>query len=126
MSQAYVSLNSSDILVRDPIRNDLAQKVQDFLKSSAITVISNAVAAQKKAPTFNRSIAVAPKKQRAVALAKERLENEVRALQVITIEGVEMLRSAHEIAQIMRSSGHNLRSLSVERIAASIGLELAS
>ncbi len=123
---AYISLNSSEILAREPVRSDLQKKVVDFLKANTITVLGTRTVQSKKTQMFNTVIAVAPKKQQQVARAKERLEAEVRALAVITIEGVEMLRSAHEIAQIMRSNGHNLRGPSVERIAASIGQELAS
>lgn len=125
MQACSTSINSSEILMREPFRNDIARKVSEFLERNSITVLSTRTTGiSEKALTFNSIIAVVPNKRAHVAAEKERLESTIKELSFIEIDGVTLIRSAYEVAKIMRTRGYKMRAQSVQRIAKGIGISL--
>lgn len=120
------SAHAADIHARDKQRAELARYVDSFLENNEITVLETRIAPRPDRPAYNSALSVSPARAKQVSLARDELADLVRELSTIEIEGVRIKRSAHEVAKIMRSKGYKLRALSVRRIAASIGLELAS
>lgn len=122
--QACISVNTTEILMRNSVRNELKNKMAEFLKSNSITVLETRTAPRSDRPAYNSAINVSPAKAKQVSAAREELSALVRELSTIVIEGVVMKRSAIEIARIMRTKGHKLKAPSVTRIAESLGVEL--
>ncbi len=122
--QACISVNTTEILMRNSVRNELKNKMAEFLKSNSITVLETRTVPRPDRPTYNSVISVSPAKAKQVSAAREELSALVRELSTIEIEGVAMKRSAIEIARIMRSKGHKLKAPSVIRIAENLGIEL--
>lgn len=122
--QACISVNTTEILMRNSVRNELKNKMAEFLKSNSITVLETRTVPRPDRPAYNSAINVSPAKAKQVSAAREELSALVRELSTIVIEGVVMKRSAIEIARIMRTKGHKLKAPSVTRIAESLGVEL--
>lgn len=123
--QACISVNTTEILMRNSVRNELKNKMAEFLKSNSITVLETRTVPRPDRPTYNSVISVSPAKAKQVSAAREELSALVRELSTIEIEGVTIRKSATEVAKAMRLRGHKMRAPSVQRIAASIGIELA-
>lgn len=126
MQAGYTSVNTTEILMRDAMRNDLQNKTAEFLKSNSITVLEARTVPRHERPAYNSAINVSPAKAKQVSTAREELATMVRELSTIEIEGVTIRRPAVEIAKVMRSKGYKLRAPSVKRIAESIGIALAA
>ncbi len=123
--QACISVNTTEIVMRDAVRNELQSKIDEFLKSNEITVLETRTTPRPDRPTYNSAISVSPAKAKQVGVAREEAAALVRELSTIEIEGVTIRRSATEVAKAMRLRGYKMRAPSVQRIAASIGIELA-
>lgn len=123
--QACISVNTTEILMRNSVRNELKNKMAEFLKSNSITVLETRTVPRPDRPAYNSAINVSPAKAKQVSAAREELSALVRELSTIEIEGVTIRKSATEVAKAMRLRGHKMRAPSVQRIAASIGIELA-
>lgn len=123
---ACISVNTTEIIMRNPVRNELKNKMSEFLKSNSITVLETRTAPRSDRPAYNSALSVSPARAKQVSLAREELAALVRELATIEIEGVTMRRSATEVAKAMRIRGHKMRAPSVKRIAESIGITLAT
>ena len=119
------SINASEIRMRDPIREDLSQKVHAFLKANSITEVGTSSAKTETRPQFNHIIAVAPAKLAERQAEKEALHAAITELAHIEIAGVTLIRSAHEVSKLLRQRGFKLLSPSVTRVAESIGIYLS-
>lgn len=126
MQAGYTSVNTTEILMRDGMRNDLQNKTAEFLKSNSITVLETRTVPRHERPAYNSAINVSPAKAKQVSTAREELAAMVRELSTIETEGVTIRRPAVEIAKVMRSKGYKLRTPSVKRIAESIGIALVA
>lgn len=122
--QACISVNTTEILMRNSVRNELKNKMAEFLKSNSITVLETRTVPRPDRPAYNSAINVSPAKAKQVSAAREELSALVRELSTIEIEGVTIRRSATEVAKAMRLRGHKMRAPSVKRIAESIGITL--
>lgn len=122
--QACISVNTTEILMRNSVRNELKNKMAEFLKSNSITVLETRTVPRPDRPAYNSAISVSPAKAKQVSTAREELATMVRELATIEVEGIKLRRSATEIAKVMRSRGHKMRAPSVKRIAESIGITL--
>lgn len=124
--QACISVNTTEILIRNSVRNELKNKMAAFLKSNSITVLETRTVPRPDRPAYNSAISVSPAKAKQVSNAREELAAMVRELAIIEVEGIKLRRSATEIAKVMRSRGHKMRAPSVKRIAESIGITLVA
>ncbi len=124
--QACISVNTTEILIRNSVRNELKNKMAEFLKSNSITVLETRTVPRPDRPAYNSAISVSPAKAKQVSNAREELAAMVRELATIEVEGIKLRRSATEIAKVMRSRGHKMRAPSVKRIAESIGITLVA
>ena len=122
--QAYISVNTAEIVMRDAVRNELQSKMDEFLKSNRITVLETRTVARYERPAFNSAINVSKTKAKQAGVAREEIASLVRDLSTIEIEGVTIRRSAAEVAKAMRQRGYKMRAPSVIRIAESIGIQL--
>lgn len=118
------SINASEIRMRDQLREELGRKVNDFLKSGAITNVGTTAAKIKKRAQFNHIIAVAPAKRAERQQEKEDLSAAIAELSHIEIAGVRLTRSAHEVSALLHKRGFRLRPASVQRVAEGIGIAL--
>lgn len=123
--QACISVNTTEILMRNSVRNELKNKMAEFLKSNSITVLETRTVPRPDRPAYNSAINVSPAKAKQVSAAREELSALVRELSTIEIEGVTIRKSATEVAKAMRLRGHKMRAPSVKRIAESIGVSLS-
>ena len=123
---ACISVNTTEIIMRNSVRNELKNKIAEFLKSNSITVLEARTAPRSDRPAYNSALSVSPARAKQVSLAREELAALVRELSIIEIEGVTICRSATEVAKAMRLRGHKLRAPSVKRIAESIGIKLVA
>lgn len=123
--QACISVNTTEILMRNSVRNELKNKMAEFLKSNSITVLETRTVPRPDRPAYNSAINVSPAKAKQVSAAREELSALMRELSTIEIEGVTIRRSAAEVAKAMRQRGYKMRAPSVNRIAESIGITLA-
>lgn len=123
--QACISVNTTEILMRNSVRNELKNKMAEFLKSNSITVLETRTVPRPDRPAYNSAINVSPAKAKQVSAAREELSALVRELSTIEIEGVTIRRSATEVAKAMRQRGYKMRAPSVIRIAESIGVSLS-
>lgn len=123
---ACISVNTTEIIMRNSVRNELKNKMAEFLKSNSITVLETRTVPRSDRPAYNSALSVSPARAKQVSLAREELAALVRDLATIEIEGVTMRRSAAEVAKAMRIRGHKMRAPSVKRIAESIGITLAA
>lgn len=123
---ACISVNTTEIIMRNSVRNELKNKMAEFLKSNSITVLEARTAPRSDRPAYNSALSVSPARAKQVSLAREELAALVRELSIIEIEGVTICRSAPEVAKAMRIRGHKLRAPSVKRIAESIGIKLVA
>lgn len=126
MQAGYTSVNTTEILMRDAVRNELHNKTVEFLKSNAITILETRTVPRSDRPAFNSAITVSPARAKQVGVAREELAALVRELATVQLMGVEIKRSASEIAKVMRGRGYKMRAPSVLRIAESIGIALAA
>ena len=124
--QACISVNTTEILMRNSVRNELKNKMAEFLKSNSITVLETRTVPRPDRPAYNSAISVSPAKAKQVGVAREEAAALVRELSTIEVEGIKLRRSATEIAKVMRSRGHKMRAPSVKRIAESIGITLVA
>lgn len=124
MQAGYTSVNTTEILMRDAVRNELHNKTAEFLKSNAITVLEARTVPRPDRPAFNSAISVSPARAKQVSAAREELTALVRKLATEQQMGIEIKRSATEIAKLLRQSGYKVRTPSVLRIAESIGIVL--
>lgn len=122
--QAYISVNTAEIVMRDAVRNELQSKIDEFLKANEITVLETRTVPRYERPAFNSAIKVSQTKAKQVGVAREEIASLVRDLSTIEIEGVTIRRSAAEVAKAMRQRGYKMRAPSVIRIAESIGIAL--
>lgn len=127
MQAVYTSVNTTEILMRTPDREQIEKKVKEYLKSNSIKIIDNRLTPMPdRVRSFNNIIATTPSKLSVVAADKETVENLVRRFSTIEIDGVVMRRTSYEIARLLRERGYKLRSPSVKRVAQSIGVKLVS
>lgn len=122
---ACISVNTTEIIMRNSVRNELKNKMAEFLKSNSITVLETRTVPRSDRPAYNSALSVSPARAKQVSLAREELAGLVRELSIIEIEGVTIRRSATEVAKAIRLRGHKMRAPSVKRIAESIGIKLA-
>lgn len=122
--QACISVNTTEILMRNSVRNELKNKMAEFLKSNSITVLETRTVPRPDRPAYNSAISVSPAKAKQVSTAREELATMVRELATIEVEGIKLRRSATEIAKAMRQRGYKMRAPSVQRIAKGIGISL--
>ena len=123
---ACISVNTTEIIMRNSVRNELKNKMAEFLKSNSITVLEARTAPRSDRPAYNSALSVSPARAKQVSLAREELAALVRELSTIEIEGVTIRRSATEVAKAIRLRGHKMRAPSVKRIAESIGIKLVA
>ncbi|MDY0190671.1 MAG: hypothetical protein RBR22_08055 [Desulfuromonas sp.] len=123
---ACISVNTTEIIMRNSVRNELKNKTAEFLKSNSITVLETRTAPRPERPAYNSAISVSPAKAKQVSVAREELATLVRELATVQLMGLEIKRSATEIAKVMRCRGYKMRAPSVIRIAESIGIALAA
>lgn len=120
-----VSINTSHIASKAALRAELAESVEAFLKAGVVTQASIGETAKlTKKPQFNHILATEPTKQAERAAAREALHAAIAELAHAEIEGVTLVRSAHEVATMLRPMGFRLVSPSVKRVAESIGIYL--
>lgn len=113
-----VSINSTDILLKNIEREKLQSQIEAYLSVSEITVVDNRLEPlPEKVYAFSRIIATAPSRLSVVAADKEAIESMVRRFSKVKM-------TSYEIAKVLRERGYNLRSSSVKRVAQSIGVEL--
>lgn len=121
---ACISVNTTEIIMRNSVRNELKNKMDEFLKSNEITVLETQSPARIERPAYNAAISVSPSKAKQVSTDREDYAAQVRELSTMEIHGIPIKRSATEIAKLMRQRGYKMRAPSVIRIAESIGIEL--
>lgn len=126
-----VSINASEVLLREPIRMDLERKVKEFLKQKSVNEVEQGLGSKENKFVFNDSISlaptrrtVAPTRRTAAAAEKEALHAAIAELSHIEIAGVTLIRSAYEVSALLRQRGFKLLSPSVKRVAESIGIQL--
>lgn len=125
MQASSISINASEILMRNTDRERIQSQVEAFLESNEITRLGARLAPiMEKTHAFNSGISTAPSKLRSVTDDKENVEALVKRFSTIEIDGVRIRRSAHEVAKLMREHGYKLRGPSVQRVAQSIGVKL--
>ena len=118
-------MNNADLMMREAERQSLAERVDEYLKSKPITELASySVRRPLRAVTFNNQSVANNKKISSAAKFQEEVENAVKELAFIEIEGVTIQRGSREIAKIMRQRGYSLQSTSVERTAMSLGIYL--
>jgi hypothetical protein len=120
-----VSINASEVLLREPVRMDLERKVKEFLKQKSVNEVEQGLGSKENKFLFNDSISLAPTRRTAAAAEKEALHAAIAELSHIEIAGVTLIRSAYEVSALLRKRGFNLLSPSVRRVAAGIGIVLA-
>lgn len=119
------SINASEVLMRNPIREDLSSKTAEFLKHNKITKVGTLTNQKDSRQQFNSTIAVAPDKRAERAKEKEAIDLAIKELAEIEIIGVKLRRSSNEVAKLLRQRGFKLQGPSVKRIADSLGIELS-
>jgi hypothetical protein len=68
-----VSINASEVLLREPVRMDLERKVKEFLKQKSVNEVEQGLGSKENKFVFNDSISLAPTRRTAAAAEKEAL-----------------------------------------------------
>ena len=110
MQPAYISLNASDVMARQAESASIQKKIDEFLEHGNKITIIEASAKQKveKIQPFNRGVATFPDRHAAVETQNEAIEVAIRDLSQVEIMGVQIKRTAAEVAVILKRRGYKL------------------
>ena len=92
---ACISVNTTEIIMRNSVRNELKNKMAEFLKSNSITVLEARTAPRSDRPAYNSALSVSPARAKQVSLAREELAALVRELSIIEIESINCIDPDH-------------------------------